>query len=186
MTAYQVVAECAHVTVTEAGGIPAMKLLYKGAPVPDGVDPKRLKHLLDNHLIAAVDGVPLAPNASVDQDPARGLDSVTTEVLQGEKPEEPRQDPALEAGERVQATVTAEGAIDKAAESPNDGPDVEVERRRTAAQAKLAKLGGKTPDGRSSEDVLVEYLAGKGYGFDELSKQSKPELLDLVEKTRQS
>lgn len=63
MATYQVVAEAAHVTTT--GGL---KLLYKGAIVPDDCDPKRVKHLLDTGLIAEVGkaaDAELAPNAAV-------------------------------------------------------------------------------------------------------------------------
>lgn len=60
MTDYKVVAECAHVVVD--GGI---RLIYKGAPVPDGQTPERLKHLLDSKLIAPTGEVPVAPNSAV-------------------------------------------------------------------------------------------------------------------------
>ncbi len=73
MTKYQVVGECAHIVATDHSGVSATVLLYKGAPVPDGVDPDRLKHLLSVGLIAEVGDVPVAPNASVDQDPAVGI-----------------------------------------------------------------------------------------------------------------
>jgi hypothetical protein len=63
VTDYRVVAECAHVS-TEGG----LKLIYKGAPVPPDQDPKRLKHLLDTGLIAAVGEAELAPNAAVVSD----------------------------------------------------------------------------------------------------------------------
>lgn len=60
VTNYKVVGECAHVKVD--GGL---RLAYKGAPVPDGQDPKRLEHLLSTGLIAKVDDADLAPNAAV-------------------------------------------------------------------------------------------------------------------------
>lgn len=63
MATYQVVAEAAHVTT--AGGL---KLLYKGAIVPDDCDPKRVKHLLDTGLIKEIGkaaDAELAPNAAV-------------------------------------------------------------------------------------------------------------------------
>ncbi len=63
MATYQVVAECAHVTVD--GG---MRLIYKGAFVPDGCDPDRLRHLVDSGLVKEVGkaaDADLAPNAAV-------------------------------------------------------------------------------------------------------------------------
>ncbi len=63
MAAYQVVAECAHVTTS--GGL---RLLYKGAFVPDDCDRDRLQHLVDAGLVKEVksaDDTPLAPNAAI-------------------------------------------------------------------------------------------------------------------------
>ncbi|MEU4558536.1 hypothetical protein AB0F72_09100 [Actinoplanes sp. NPDC023936] len=183
MSQYQVIAECAHVPVTDHSGVKATHLLYKGAFLPDGVDAERLKFLIDGGFVADTDEAPIAPNAAVEQDPARGLDSVTTEVLAGEKPEEPRRDPALQAGERVAEVVTAEGAVDKAAESPRTASDASaVEAKRAAARARLPE-GGAEPDGRASKDVWVEYLAAKGYDYDELVKQEKPDLQKLAKQS---
>jgi hypothetical protein len=77
MTKYKVVAEAAHVKVD--GGL---RLAYKGAPVPDGQDPERLKHLLSTGLIAAVDDADLAPNAAVvaEEFATTGGERVTPEV----------------------------------------------------------------------------------------------------------
>ncbi len=69
---YQVVGECAHVNVVGLGGVHSVQLIYKGAFVPEGVDPDRLKHLLRAGLVAPVEGEPLAPNAAIDQDPNTG------------------------------------------------------------------------------------------------------------------
>lgn len=62
---YQVVGECAHVVVTDVSGVSSMTLLYKGAPIPDDIDPARLTHLLDAGLVVEVAGEPIAPNAPV-------------------------------------------------------------------------------------------------------------------------
>lgn len=59
------------------------------------------------------------------------------------------------------------------------GADPEVGQRQAAARAKLAETGG-TPDGRASNDVLVEYLVGKGYARAEVEKADRNELRKLV------
>ncbi len=180
MGGYQVVAECAHVPVTDHSGVTATHLLYKGAFLPEGVDPKRLKFLVDGGFVAEAGDTPIAPNASVEQDPARGLDSVTTDGLRGEKPDEPRRDPALEAGANVTETVVEEGRIDKASEPPRQASDdVEAEAKRADARAKLDAADGKV-DGRSSDAVMVEFLVGHGYDRAEVEKADRTELKSLV------
>jgi hypothetical protein len=82
MATYQVVAECAHVT-TEGG----LKLLYKGAFVPDGQDPKRLKHLIDSGLVKEVGkdaDAGLAPNAAVVPDEFATTGGAKAEVESGQ------------------------------------------------------------------------------------------------------
>lgn len=178
MTEYQVVGECCHVEVWQLGGTKSLQMLYKGAPVPDGVPAERIAHLLRNGLIAEVGEVPVAPNASVPQDPARGLDSVTTEVLTGEPAPDPGLNPAEVANERVAETVTEQGRIDKAAEAPE--ADREVEARRAAARQKLPE-GGRAPDGRAGQDVWAEYLVARGSDYDDVKDLSKAELRELAD-----
>ncbi|MET0416051.1 MAG: hypothetical protein ABW022_08525 [Actinoplanes sp.] len=175
---YQVVAECAHVAVVDHSGVKSTHLLYKGAFLPEEVDSERLKFLIDGGFVAKEDGTPIAPNASVEQDPARGLESVTTDVLRGEKAEAPREDPALKAGRRVAETVTDEGRIDKAAEAPGTVRD-ETESKRAAARAKLP-ADGSEPDGRASQAVWVEYLAGRGSSYDDIKDADKADLIKLA------
>jgi hypothetical protein len=55
----------------------------------------------------------------------------------------------------------------------------EEEQRRADARAKLSELGG-TPDGRSSDAVMVEYLVGKGYDRAEAEKADRTQLKSLV------
>ncbi|WP_045740875.1 hypothetical protein [Actinoplanes rectilineatus] len=174
---YQVVGECAHVEVQELGGTRSMQMLYKGAPVPAGVSADRLKHLLDNGLIAEMGATPIAPNAAVQQDPARGLDAVTVDVLRGGKPEEPRTDPALGAADRIRETVTDQGAIDKATEPSK--ADQELAEKRAAARAKLPD-GGAEPDGRAGQAVWVEYLVGRGQDYDAVKDADKADLIKLA------
>ena len=180
MSAYQVIAECAHVQVTDHSGVLATHLLYKGAYLPEEVAPERLKFLIDGGFVAKVGQNPIAPNAAVEQDAARGLDSVTTEVLRGEKAEAPRTDPTLEAAKQVTTAVTEEGNIAKASEAPRPASgDSETDARQADARAKLAQTGG-VPDGRSSDAVMVEYLVGQGYERAEVEKADRAELKNLV------
>lgn len=182
---YQVIAECAHVPVTDHSGVKATHLLYKGAFLPDGVDPKRLKFLVDGGFVEDTSSAPIAPNASVDQDPARGLDSVTTEALRGE-PAESRDDSGSDVSGKVADAVRAESGVDKAVEAPREASDdSEVEARRADARAKLAELGG-TPNGRSSDAVMVEFLVGQGYDRAAVESADRSELKSLVEQAKQS
>jgi hypothetical protein len=181
MARYQVVAEmAAHVEVQELGGR-SVQTFYQGHYLPDGVPAERIKDLLGKGVIAEEGVEPLAPNASVDQDPARGLESVTTEVLQGEKPEKPRQDPTLEAAEKVAEVVTEEGRIDKAAENPRQAStDGELEQKRAAARAKLP-ADGSEPDGRAGQAVWVEFMVSKGSNYDDVKDATKADLQRLHE-----
>ncbi len=90
-----------------------------------------------------------------------------------------------EAGDPV--TVGDVGLVDPSERDPGrtnteadtSKTDPEVEQKRAAAKAKLAE-GGGTPDGRSSNAVLVEFLVGKGYDRGELEKSDRAELRKLV------
>jgi hypothetical protein len=94
---------------------------------------------------------------------------------------------AGETGDPV--TVGDVGLVDPAdrdpgttnAEADTSGADPAVEQKRAEARAKLAE-GGGTPDGRSSNAVLVEYLVGKGYDRSELEKTDRSGLLDLLKR----
>jgi hypothetical protein len=93
-----------------------------------------------------------------------------------------------EAGDPV--TVGDVGLVDPVDRDPGktntvgdtSNADPEVEQKRAAAKAKLAEIGG-TPDGRSSDAVLVEYLVGKGYSRTEVEKADRAELRKLVADT---
>ncbi|WP_433460701.1 hypothetical protein [Micromonospora sp. CA-248212] len=177
---YQVVAECAHVT-TSTTGVRSQVLLYKGAFLPDDVEPERLKFLLDGGFVAEEGDTSVAPNAAVEQDPRSGADSVTSDVLRGEKPAEDER-PQSDVSEQVADVVTEEGAIDKAANPP--GEDPEVATRRAAAREKLP-TDGSMPKTQNGHDVWVEYHVAQGGNYDDLVKQDKDELIKLA-KSRQS
>ena len=177
---YQVIAECAHVT-TSTTGVRSQVLLYKGAFLPEDVEADRLKFLLDGGFVAEEGKLAVAPNAAVEQDPRRGVDSVTPDVLRGEKPAEDER-PSSDVAGQVADVVSEEGRIDKAATAP--GEDSEVAQKRAAARAKLP-TDGSLPKASHGQDVWVEYLVGQGYDYAETSKQDKDELVKLA-KSRQS
>ncbi|MFB6392626.1 hypothetical protein [Polymorphospora lycopeni] len=161
MATYQVVGECAYVTVAGATG--AMRtLVMKGAIVPESAP--ELRHLLASGLVARADGETGGVNA--DGVPAALVDD-------GKKPGKATAE---------QSKQSQSGAA-KAEEQAK--ADAEQAERRKAAQEKLADLGGKAPDGRASHDVLVEYLVSQGGSYDDLVKSDKAALVELV-KSRQS
>jgi hypothetical protein len=60
-----------------------------------------------------------------------------------------------------------------------DGQAKALAEKRADARAKLAEMGG-VPDGRSSQPVWVEYLAGKGGRYEDLVKADKADLQKLA------
>lgn len=159
MTAYQVVAECAHATVRTPYG-KAVTLLLKGAIVP--ADAPQLKHLLE---IGSVVEVGADETGGVD---AAGIPSgaYTADVPSGLTTT-----PVEKSPEQVQADAES---------TAKSKADTEVAERRTAAKAKLP-ADGSAPHGNAAKDVWVEYLAAKGYDYDELVKQdNKADLVDLA------
>lgn len=145
---YQVVGECAHAVVTDHTGVSATTLLYKGAFLPDGIDEKRLKHLLDTGLVAKVDGEPIAPNAAVDQDPQVGI-------------------PPL--------AQPAKSEDDEDGKGGESGATPEPTAEQKAAKAKLP-ADGSAPDGRAAHEVWVEYAVARGLDRTEAQKASREEL----------
>lgn len=81
---------------------------------------------------------------------------------------------------RADAEAEAKAKADAEEADKQAKADADVAEKRAAAKAKVDALNGAAPDGRASKDVLVEYLAGKGYDFDELNKQDTAELKALV------
>lgn len=57
--------------------------------------------------------------------------------------------------------------------------DPAVEQKRADARAKLAEIGG-TPDGRSANAVLVEYLVARGYDRGAVEQADRSELQKLA------
>lgn len=157
--AYQVVAECCHVTVESPFG-KSVQLLLKGALVP--ADAPQLQRLVEDGFVAKVGkdetgGVDAAgiPAAAYDADVPAGLTST----------------PVVKSDEQVRADREA---ADKAK------ADDEVSRKRAEAQAKLPPVG-ELPDGRASQAVWVEYHVRDGGNYDDLAKQDKTELVSLAQ-----
>jgi hypothetical protein len=154
---FQVVAECAHVTMSGPTGV-AQHLLYKGALVP--ADAPELQRLLDEGYVARVGA---QETGGVD---ASGV-------------------PAGAYGTQVPASITSTPVPVTAGQAPGgEQPkaDAELAEKRAAAKAKLPE-DGSAPDGRAGKDVFVEYLAARGYDYDELTKQDKAELIELAKKS---
>ncbi len=156
---YQVIGECAHVNVVGIGGVHSVQLIYKGAFVPEGIDPERLKHLIRSELVAKVDGEPIAPNAAIDQDPNTGasLSAAKGETVGGDGTHPTLSDEQREAQRKAAEDNTA------------------VEQKRAAARSKLP-ADGSAPDGRASHEVWVEYAVSKGLDRSEAEKASKEDL----------
>lgn len=163
MTQYQVVGQCAHVTTYAIDGGRQTELLYKGAIVPQSATEKEIEHLLSLKLIEAVGGELFGTHevgAVAGGDVRTGLDG---KPVQSDEP-----------GVGQPLTPDEEKAA------------AELADRRYAAQAKLTELGGKVPDGRASQPVLVEWLTAQGGAYDDLAKAEKSELLDLIKQRQQS
>ncbi len=164
---YQVVGECAHVNIISLGGVQSVQLLYKGAFLPEGVEPKRLKHLVDSGLVAKVDGEPIAPNAAIEQDPNSGSTLAgTSSPGQGDGSE----GDGLNSGLSEEQRQAQRKASDEAAA---------LEQKRAAARAKLP-ADGSAPHHNASQEVWVEYAVAKGLGRDEAEKASKEDLKQVL------
>lgn len=160
---YQVVAECAHVTMSTPSGR-MLVLQLKGALVP--ADAPELPRLLDLGYVA-----------KVGDDETGGVDAsgIPAGAYDAEVPPAITTTPVTKSEEQRQAEADAG---EKAA------AEAEVAERRAAAKAKLPE-DSSAPDGRAAKDVRVEWLAGQGYGYDELIKQDDAALKDLVKQRSQ-
>lgn len=155
---YQVVAECAYVKTSDSAGV-SWRLYEKGALVYG--DTPNLQHLLDNGYIVKVGA---EATGGVD---ASGIPSgaYTADVPLGVT-----STPVEQTAEQRAAEAEAEASYRTAAD---------LAERRADAKAKLP-ADGSAPDGRASEAVMAEWLATKGYGYDELIKQDKAALKGLI------
>lgn len=163
MTQYQVVGECAHATVNNPLHGRIRQLLLKGAIVP--ADAPELKHLLSIGLVAKVDDDETG-GLNADGVPAGALTTqvpsgVTTTPVEVESPDPEATEPPSEA-DVAQAKA-----------------DADLAQARAAARAKLPE-DGSAPHANAGQPVWVEYLAARGYDYDELAKQDKPDLVALA------
>lgn len=151
---YQVVAECAYVTVDAVTGR-ATQLLLKGALVPG--DAPELERLVRDKYVAKVGG-----------DETGGVDAAGV--------------PAAAYNSDVPASLTstpAKSTEQQTAEAAAAKADAELADRRAAAQAKLPE-GGAMPDGRAGKDVWVEYLVAKGSRYEDVAAADRDELMKLA------
>ncbi len=155
MSRYQVVGECAHVVVADHTGVNTLQLLYKGAFLPEGVEPRRLKHLLDTGLVEAEGATPLAPNDPI------GSAETGEPVGDGAHP------------------VVTEGQRQSQRDAAESGDD--AERKRADARAKLP-ADGSAPKGSASQEVWAEYAVAQGYDRSEVEKASRDDIRDLFTK----
>jgi hypothetical protein len=160
---YKVVGACAHATVDTRDG--RRRLLHlRGTLLPPGVPGEEIRHLLAVRLVAPVNGdAPAAPDDQPDDlstdpvgDPPPGHDNPPGETATSPLPD------GQETGQ-----------------APPAEPDPDVETKRAAARAKLPADGSK-PDGRHGQPVWVEWLAQRGYDYDTLVKEDKPQLMNLA------
>lgn len=156
---YQVIAECAYVKTSDAAGV-SWRLFEKGALIY-GDNTPNLQHLLDNGYVAKVGG---EATGGVD---ANGIPSgaYTSDV-----PAATTSTPVEKSEEQRKADAAADEKF---------RADAEVVDKRAKAAAKLPE-DGSAPKGTAGQDVFVEYLAKRGYSYDELVKQDKSELVDLA------
>ena len=164
---YQLVSECAYVTVNTAMGR-AKTLLLKGALV-DG-DAPEVGHLLATGHIVKVGG---------DETGGLNADGVTLAEATGKV--EP---PGSSGGQQPAVQETASDGTGLDDKSPEDKAAAEVAERRRVAQEKLDGMDG-APDGRASKDVLVEYLVRQGGSYGDLVKADKPDLVEMVKSRQQ-
>jgi hypothetical protein len=162
---YQVVAECAHATVSGPTGR-ATTLLLKGALVP--ADAPELERLLREGYVAKV-----GDDATGGVD-ATGRPSGAYEVKV----------PAAITSTPVERTEEQRKADDEAAEKAKAAAgkakaDAEADKKRADAKAKLPE-GGAMPDGRQGQPVWVEYLVSKGSNYDDVKDVDKDELVRLA------
>lgn len=152
MTRYQVVGECAHVTVPTTTG-PMVTLLLRGALLPDEVTADRVKHLLSVNLIAPVDGgEPIIPVSGSDLNAPDGKDA-----------DSGAPDGAPSEGEAAQAPTQ---------QPETDDENAAAEQRRAAARSKLPE-DGSPPKGNASKAEWVEYAVLKGYDRVEVEKADR-------------
>lgn len=166
---YQVLSPCVIVPTVAQDGNEYLTTIYAPGVFEADPDNVRVKHNLDSKYIQEIDAKAVAGSD------ASGAVMLDDQRVDGANPGAPvvLNDPGV-VNERAHADVKA--AVEQDAQAKSDA---DVVKARAAAKAKLPP-DGSAPDGRASKDVFVEYLAGKGYDYAELSKQDKAELQKLA------
>ncbi len=162
MSTYQVVAECAFVTLDGPTGR-FQTLMYKGALVPEGAP--ELERLIDSGHVKKVGGE-VTGGLNSDGVPDGGLDGSVHEGL--------TTTPVPKSDEQL---------AEEKAEAERQKAEQDVAEKRAAAQAKLP-ADGSLPDGRAGRDVWVEYLVRDGASYDDVKDADKADLMELA-KSRQ-
>lgn len=156
-------------TMYRGAGGTAGGYLYRGSVIEEArVDADDAARLIEEGFLEKVvrDGEGFKLAADTDTD-SKG-DSVAVGDTSIVPESELAKDPGPVNGE--QQAAAAEATADT---------DHETETRRAAARAKLP-ADGSLPDGRAGKDVWVEWLAGRGYDYTELSKQDVADLKALA------
>lgn len=159
---YQVVAECAHVTLDGPSGR-FSTLLLKGALVPG--DAPEVERLVRDGYLAKV-GSDETGGVDASGIPAGAYD---TDV------------PAAITSTPVEKSEEQRKADRDTADKAKAGAD--LEKKRADARAKLP-ADGSAPDGRASQAVWAEYLAGRGQSYDDVKDVDKAELQKLAEQQK--
>lgn len=154
---YQVVAACAILPVTPPGGTTTVQTLYRGSVIEGDPEDIRVKHNAESGYIVEIDAKATP-----------GVDGSGTPLVDDK--------PTVGDGNPGDPTTTNDPGVVNQAAHDTAG---EVTAKRETAKAKLPE-DGSAPDGRASKDVFVEYLAARGYSYDELVKQDKAELTELA------
>lgn len=174
---YQVVGPLAAFTVSDHEGHGQKVTFYRGSMVPQNASQAEIDHNLSVRLIAPVgspeEAIPAmtGPLGTESKRPPEG-NSLADPVDRVMAPA--AVSPAVATEEQVQSGTAA--AMQQAEPSSTDA---DAEQKRAEASAKLDEIGG-TPDGRSSDAVMVEYLVRNGYERAEVEKANRTELKNLV------
>lgn len=146
--------------------------VYRGSVVdPAMVDPDNAEHLVAEGFLEWVVRHGEDFKLAEDTDTGKKGDPVTVGDVSLATDAEQAKDPGPVNAEQQKAAVEA-----------TENADTELEARRAAAKAKLPG-DGTLPDGRASKDVWVEFLARRGYAYDELVKQEPAELKALAKQS---
>ena len=156
---YQVIAECAHATISTPYGR-VVQLMYKGALIP--ADAPELPRLLGMGFVAKLGN---------DENTTGGVDATGT--------------PSGAYTIRVPASVTSTpvtvvtDATGKGTGNVAGAADTESDGARAAAKAKLP-TDGSAPHPNAGQPVWVEYHVARGSRYEDVVNADKAELVDLA------